>query len=247
VHIPLVRAEEARAMMLELFPEGFEEVEHDTDVELAAYAGPGAEERFWQVFGPGAATDVEPGWQEAWKRFHQPIRVGRLWLGPPWESPDADAVSVVIDPGLAFGTGAHATTRLCLELLLEREAGSVLDLGCGSGVLAVAAAQLGFAPVTALDVDPQAVEAAGENARRNTVEIDVRRADVFADELPRAELAFLNITCDAAQLIGSRLHADELIASGYLAAERPSPAGWVHRDRREAEGWAADLFSASNN
>jgi hypothetical protein len=70
---------------------------------------------------------------------------------------------------------------------------------------------------------------------------------VFADELPRAELAFLNITCDAAQLIGSRLHADELIASGYLAADRPSPAGWVHRDRREAEGWAADLFSASNN
>jgi ribosomal protein L11 methyltransferase len=218
-------------MMLELFPEGFEEVEHDTDLELAAYAGPGAEERFWQVFGPGAASDVEPGWQEAWKRFHRPIRVGRLWLGPPWESPDADAVSVVIDPGLAFGT--------------ERETGSVLDLGCGSGVLAVAAAQLGFAPVTALDVDPQAVEAAGENARRNSVEIDVRRADVFADQLPPAELALLNITCEAARLIGSRLHAAELIASGYLAAECPSPAGWVHRERREAEGWAADLFSAS--
>jgi ribosomal protein L11 methyltransferase len=247
VHVPLVRAEEARAMMLALFPEGFEEVEHDTDLELAAYAGPGAEERFWQVFGPGAASDVEPGWQEAWKRFHRPIRVGRLWLGPPWESPDADAVSVVIDPGLAFGTGAHATTRLCLELLLEREAGSVLDLGCGSGVLAVAAAQLGFSPVTALDVDPQAVEAAGENARRNGFEIHVRQADVFTAQLPPTELALLNITCDAAQRIGSRLHAAELIASGYLAAELPSPAGWVHRERREADGWAADLYSASRN
>jgi ribosomal protein L11 methyltransferase len=230
--------------MLELFPEGFEEIEHETDLELVAYAGPGAEERFWQVFGPGASSVVEAGWQEAWKRFHQPMRVGPLWLGPPWERPDAGAVAVVIDPGLAFGTGSHATTRLCLELLLERTAGSVLDLGCGSGVLAVAAAQLGFAPVTALDVDPHAVEAAGANARRNRVEIDVRRADVFADELPQVELAVVNITCDAAALIGSRLRAEELIASGYLAAERPAPAGWTHRERREAEGWAADLFTA---
>jgi ribosomal protein L11 methyltransferase len=233
--------------MLELFPEGFEEVDHETDLELVAYAGAGAEERFWQVFGPGAASDVEAGWQEAWKRFHKPVRVGRLWLGPPWESPDTDAVSVVIDPGLAFGTGSHATTRLCLELLLERTAGSVLDLGCGSGVLSVAAAQLGFAPVTALDVDPLAVEAAGANARRNRVEIDVRCADVLADELPQAELALVNITCEAAGRIGPRLQAGELIASGYLAAERPAPAGWVHRDRREAEGWAADLFSAGQS
>jgi ribosomal protein L11 methyltransferase len=233
--------------MLELFPEGFEEVDHETDLELVAYAGAGAEERFWQVFGPGATSDVEAGWQEAWKRFHQPVRVGRLWLGPPWESPDGDAVSVVIDPGLAFGTGSHATTRLCLELLLERTAGSVLDLGCGSGVLSVAAAQLGFAPVTALDVDPLAVEAAGANARRNRVEIDVRCADVLAEELPQAELALVNITCEAAGLIGPRLQAGELIASGYLAAERPAPAGWVHRERREAEGWAADLFSAGQS
>ena len=133
------------------------------------------------------------------------MRVGPLWVGPPWESPDAGALSVVIDPGRAFGTGAHATTRLCLELLLERQAGSLLDLGCGSGVLAVAAAQLGFASGRRVDADPQAVEAAGENARRNGVEIAVRRADVFADELPRADLAFLNIACEAAQLIGRRL------------------------------------------
>jgi ribosomal protein L11 methyltransferase len=245
VRVPLARAEEARAVMLELFPQGFEEVDHELDLELAAYAGPGAEERFWQVFGPGAAAEVEPGWQEAWKRFHRPVRVGRLWLGPPWEEPDPDAVSVVIDPGLAFGTGAHATTRLCLELLLERTPTSVLDLGCGSGVLAVAAAQLGFRPVTALDVDPQAVDAARENAGRNGVEIAVSQADVFADELPEAQLSLANITLDGVELLAPRLKGAELIASGYLAAERPSPAGWRHGQRRETDGWAADLFFAA--
>jgi ribosomal protein L11 methyltransferase len=228
--------------MLELFPEGFEEVDHELDLELAAYAGPGAEERFWQVFGPGAAAEVEPGWQEAWKRFHRPLRVGRLWLGPPWEDPDPDAVPVVIEPGLAFGTGAHATTRLCLELLLERPPTSVLDLGCGSGVLSVAAAQLGFRPVTALDVDPQAVDAARENAGRNGVEIAVSQADVFADELPEAQLSLANITLDGVELLAPRLKGAELIASGYLAAARPAPTGWRHRERREADGWAADLF-----
>lgn len=231
--------------MIELFPEGFEEIDRGTDLELAAYAGPSDEERFWQVFGPGDTADVEPGWQDGWKRFHRPVRVGRLWLGPPWEDPDRDAVPVVIDPGLAFGTGAHATTRLCLELLLEREPGSVLDLGCGSGVLAVAAARLGFAPVTALDVDPAAVKAAGENARRNAVEIDVRCADVFADELPKAQLALANITLDATQELAPRLPSTKLIASGYLAAEQPAPAGWVHQERREVDGWAADLFSSA--
>jgi ribosomal protein L11 methyltransferase len=231
--------------MIELFPEGFEEIDRGTDLELAAYAGPSDEERFWQVFGPGDTADVEPGWQDGWKRFHRPVRVGRLWLGPPWEDPDGDAVPVVIDPGLAFGTGAHATTRLCLELLLEREPGSVLDLGCGSGVLAVAAARLGFAPVTALDVDPAAVKAAGENARRNAVEIDVRCADVFADELPKAQLALANITLDATQELAPRLPSTKLIASGYLAAEQPAPAGWVHQERREFDGWAADLFSSA--
>ena len=75
--------------MLALFPEGFEEVEHDGDLELAAYAGAGAEERFWQTFGPGTVADVEEGWEEAWRRFHRPVRVGPLWVGPPWEDPDA--------------------------------------------------------------------------------------------------------------------------------------------------------------
>jgi ribosomal protein L11 methyltransferase len=229
--------------MLSLFPEGFEEVEHDADLELAAYASAGAEERFWQTFGPGRVADVEDGWEEAWRRFHRPVRVGPLWVGPPWEQPDPGALAVVIDPGRAFGTGAHATTRLCLELLVGRARSSVVDLGCGSGVLGVAAAKLGFGPVVALDVDPDAVAAAEENARANGVDLDARCADVFADELPRAALALANVTRETVERVAPRLGARELIASGYLAGERPALTGWEHHDRREVEGWAADLFA----
>jgi ribosomal protein L11 methyltransferase len=243
IRVPHERVEHVRALMVHLFPEGFEEVEHGTDLELAAYTDAGGEERFWHAFGPGAATDVEEGWEEAWKRFHRPVRVGPLWVGPPWEEPDESAVAVVVDPGRAFGTGAHATTRLCLELLLERPRTSVVDLGCGSGILAVAAAKLGFGPVSAVDVDPQAVEAATENARANGVEIDIKAADVFLDRLPETSLALANMTLEAVERVGPRLASVELVASGYLAGEQPALVGWERRDRREAEGWAADHFA----
>lgn len=229
--------------MLELFPQGFEEVDHEGDLELAAYASAGDEERFWQTFGPGAAADVEGDWEEAWKRFHRPIRVGPLWVGPPWETPAAGAVAVVIDPGRAFGTGGHATTRLCLELLLERPRSDLADFGCGSGVLAIAAAKLGFTPVTALDVDPDAVAATGANASANRVEIHVKQADVFVEALPPATLALANVTLEAVERLAPRLETKELIVSGYLAGERPALAEWEHVERREEGGWAADRFA----
>jgi ribosomal protein L11 methyltransferase len=228
--------------MIDLFPEGFEEIEEDAEIELAAYTGAGGEERLWRVFGPGTVEEVAAGWGEAWKRFHRPLRVGPLWIGPPWEEPDEGAIPVTIDPGRAFGTGAHATTRLCLELLLERERGSVVDLGCGSGVLAIAAAKLGFAPVIALDYDDVALEAARGNADANAVELEVRRADVLADVIPAAVLAVANITAEAVAAVGPRVTARTLISSGYLASERPRPDGWRPTERREVEGWAADLF-----
>ena len=228
--------------MIDLFPEGFEEIEEDAEIELAAYTGAGGEERLWRVFGPGTVEEVAAGWGEAWKRFHRPQRVGPLWIGPPWEEPDEGAIPVTIDPGRAFGTGAHATTRLCLELLLERERGSVVDLGCGSGVLAIAAAKLGFAPVVALDYDDVALEAARGNADANAVELEVRRADLLADVVPAAGLAVANITAEAVAAVGPRVTARTLISSGYLASERPRPDGWRPTERREVEGWAADLF-----
>ena len=231
--------------MLDLFPEGFEEVELEGDVELAAYAQGGAEERFWYAFGPGAATDVPEDWRDAWKRFHRPVRIGVLWVGPPWEEPDPDAIPIVVDPGLAFGTGSHATTRLCLELLLESQPGSLLDLGCGSGVLAIAAAKLGFAPVTAVDFDPDAVVAASGNASVNGVEVAVHQGDFLQVELPAAQLTVVNVAQDAVESVAGRVDSNLLICSGYVAGERPRLTGWAHQERREAEGWAADAFVRS--
>jgi ribosomal protein L11 methyltransferase len=229
-------------MMLELFPEGFEEVETDGGVELAAYTDPGGEERVWQVFGPGRIEDVEPDWGERWRAFHQPVRVGPLWIGPPWHDPEPDAIAVVIDPGRAFGTGAHPTTRLCAEHLLAVSPGSLIDLGCGSGVLAIAAAKLGFGPVRAFDLDPAAVVAARGNALANDVEVAVAREDVLEAQLPEADVAIANIELKLSERLAARAPAPAVITSGYLASDRPQPVGLRAVGRLEADGWAADRF-----
>ena len=228
--------------MIELFPEGFEEVAVPGGIEFAAYTKAGGEERLWQVFGPGAATDVDSGWNEAWKRFHRPIAVGPLWVGPPWETPDPALIPVVVDPGQAFGTGAHPTTRLCLDHLIAHDPVALVDLGCGSGVLSIAGAKLGYAPVTALDLDEAALEAARANAEVNGVELDVRLADVLADPLPEADVVLANIALELVEEVAGRLRAPELIASGYLISDEPALAGWELRERRELQGWAADLL-----
>jgi ribosomal protein L11 methyltransferase len=195
------------------------------------------------VFGPGVATDVEAGWNEAWKRFHRPLRIGRLWVGPPWEDPDAGLVPVVVDPGQAFGTGAHPTTQLCLRFLLEHEPVSLLDLGCGSGVLSIAAAKLGYAPVTSLDLDDAAVAATRANAGANGVELTVERRDVLSDTVPPADLALANIASEPLSHVAGRIEAAELVASGYLVSEEPALEGWKLEERKELQGWAADRFS----
>ena len=123
------------------------------------------------------AYSVEPVAEQNWVQLTQsqfdPIRVsGRLWIVPSWhESPDPAAINLILDPGMAFGTGSHPTTRLCLEWLERTVAvgDSLLDYGCGSGILAIAAAKLGAASVAGVDIDPQAVEAANANAERNGV------------------------------------------------------------------------------
>jgi ribosomal protein L11 methyltransferase len=235
------RAEQARAVMLELFPHGFEEVDCGDSVELIAYTDAVGEERLWQAFGGAHGSDVESGWEDRWRDFHRPVRVGPLWVGPPWEEAPADAMPIVIDPGRAFGTGAHATTRLCLELLLGLPHGSVLDVGCGSGVLAIAAARLGHGPVTGVDVEPAAVEATRANALANGVEVDARRVDALVEALPPADIALANIALEAVLQLGPLLDVERLVTSGYLAGEEPELAGFGRVDRRAADGWAADL------
>jgi ribosomal protein L11 methyltransferase len=126
---------------------------------------------------PAPSFSVEPVAEQNWVQLTQsqfdPIRVsGRLWIVPSWhEAPDPAAINLVLDPGMAFGTGSHPTTRLCIEWLEREVRGGerVLDYGCGSGILAIAAARLGAASVSGVDIDPQAVEAARANAERNGV------------------------------------------------------------------------------
>ena len=230
--------------MLELFPQGFEELDSADGVELVAYTDPGGEERLWHAFGGARGEDVVADWRDRWKEFHRPVRIGPLWIGPPWHEPPADATAIYVDPGRAFGTGAHPTTQLCVELMLELEPGSAVDLGCGSGVLAIVAAKLGFAPVLALDVDENAVAATASNARANGVEVDARRADIDAGELPAASLALANITRPAVEALSPRLHSDRLVASGYLPTEPRELPAFRHVRRVTRAGWAADLYYA---
>ncbi|HEY6017792.1 MAG TPA: 50S ribosomal protein L11 methyltransferase, partial [Gaiellaceae bacterium] len=224
----------------ELFPDGFEEVDHEGGLELAAYTDAGGEERVWHTFGAATAADVEAGWEERWRAFHRPVEVGRIWVGPPWEEPPADATAVVIDPGRAFGTGAHPTTQLCLEALIDLERGSLLDVGCGSGVLSIGAALLGYAPVTGIDTDPAAIEATRENAEANGVTVEARRDDGTAAELPEADVTVANISLEGVNALHPR--STVLVTSGYLVSERPEPRGYTHAVRRQLEGWAADVF-----
>jgi ribosomal protein L11 methyltransferase len=241
--VPAGAAEEARARMLTLFPGGFEEVDvPGGGLELAAYTDGKGEARLRAAFGAVQADRVPEDWPDRWREFHRPVEIGPLWIGPPWEQAPARATSVVIDPGRAFGTGAHATTRLCLALLVELERGSVLDVGCGSGVLGIAASRLGFGPVLAVDVDPAAVEATLANAAANGVELEVRQADARKVDLPPADLALLNVTAETVVEVAPRLAVAQIVASGYLAGGRLHAPGFSAQRRLEAEGWAADLL-----
>jgi ribosomal protein L11 methyltransferase len=242
--VPAAEAEIARARLLALEPAGFEEEDGGADVELAAYVDSEGEERLRAVFGAVTSLPVEEGWEDRWRAFHRPVRAGGLWIGPPWEVPPAGEVAVVVDPGLAFGTGAHPTTRACIELLAGLKRGSLLDAGCGSGVIAVAAARLGFEPVSAVDVDPVAVEVALETARRNGVEITAWVSDVLAASVRVADLLVANIELPTVERLLARRPAGAAITSGYFAHETPSAPGWEHVGRLELEGWAADVLRA---
>jgi len=241
VTVPAERAETARARMLDLFPDGFEEREDEGSVELIAYTSGDGEERLWQAFGAADAADVETGWEDRWKSFHRPVVAGGLWIGPPWETPGDGLPAVTIDPGRAFGTGSHPTTRLCVELLASRPRGSVLDIGCGSGVLSIAAALLGHGPVTALDHDPVAIDVTRENAAANGVALEAVVLDASTGELPAADLVVANIAPDPVATLSGRLRCDAAITSGYVLTDRPPLAGFEIEERRELDGWAADL------
>jgi ribosomal protein L11 methyltransferase len=209
---------------------------------------------------------VPDDWDERWKRFHQPVLVrraslrggpspplahGRLWVRPPWVEPRADALDLVIDPGEAFGTGAHPTTRLTLELLLELEPrGSFADLGCGSGVLAIAAARLGFRPVVAVDSERAALDATRRNATANGVALDrVERVNLREEAPPPADTIAANLTRPLLLRVAELMPEPPpvLLVSGLLDNEADEVAGafapLAERRRGSAQGWSALMLS----
>src|SRR5882672_420867 len=175
-------AEAVMANLLELAPNGLEEERGPGWVEFAIYGPPGEVPELGELHAAAGGslvdvttTSVPDDWADKWTDFHRPIEVsGRIGVRPSWWEPKEGLIDVVVDPGRAFGTGGHPTTRLSLELLQELEPARLLDIGCGSGVLSIAGAKLGF-EVTAIDVDDVAIEATLANARVNGVEISAYR------------------------------------------------------------------------
>jgi ribosomal protein L11 methyltransferase len=240
LRVPAADLEIALVDVLDAFPDGFSEEAEGDSVVISGYLPAGQT--------PSIAATPEPvaaGWREAWRAFHRPVVVGPFWLGPPWIDPDPALEAIVIEPALAFGTGAHGSTRAALELLLRDPAprGPLLDIGCGSGVLAIAAARLGHAPVTAFDHDPHAVAATRENAAVNGVTVEAFEADALADDVPDAPLQLANLQLELlGPLFARGIVGRRVIVSGLLEREVFEPAGYQCRDREVADGWQALLL-----
>jgi len=193
--------------------------------------------------------ELADDWAERWKEFHEPVLVGdRIWVRPPWAAPREGALDLVIDPGQAFGTGAHPTTKLSLELMLELDpTGSFADLGCGSGVLAIAAAQLGFAPVIAVDNELAALEATRANAAANGVALaGVERVNLREQPPPEAGTVAANLMRPLLLRLAGRIAPRALILSGLLEDEVDEVVAAfapLRERRRLAEGgWGAVLL-----
>jgi ribosomal protein L11 methyltransferase len=272
IRAPAEHAELVLAELLELAPAGFEQVDGDGFVEFALYGASG--ELPTLPTGPAdiagirvevSGSEVGDDWANRWREFHRPAQIGHLHVRPPWTDPPTEGIDIVIDPAQAFGTGAHPTTRLSLELLIDvaaahgaapapTPAGGALpplvDLGCGSGVLAIAAAKLGFAPVTALDHDPAAIEATLDNARANGVTLErVERYDLREQPARVAPVMTANLMRPLLLRVAELLpeQPETLIVSGLLEGEEGVVAAafspLLERRRQRLQGWSALLLT----
>ncbi len=239
-----------------LAPNGVEEERGPGYVEYAIYGGEGELPELGDLdadISGGrvevSATEIPDDWADRWRDFHKPLLVAeRLWLRPSWEPPREGAIDVVVDPGQAFGTGAHPTTRLCLQYLCELDGAGeanreLVDLGTGSGVLAIAAAKLGWTPIRAYDHEPAAIEAAKANAATNNVDLFLERANL-RERLPElAPTVVANMTAPillaVAGLMGGRGRepgeVDDVAAAFGIS-------GLGEADRRQDGDWAALLL-----
>jgi ribosomal protein L11 methyltransferase len=246
-----VRADRAEAALADLLPilaAGAEEREVDDAVEFSLYAPAGELPSVEEIRALTEVIEVrsEPvpaGWEVRWHEFLRPVRVRDLVVRPPWI--DGSPADLVIDPGAYFGAGTHATTRLCLELLLDLPPGGALcDWGAGTGVLAIAAAQLGWDPVTAVELEPGAVELIRANAERNRVAVDARAGDLRAGA-PLAPTVVANLPKPLLLEVAAAHRPSRVVASGMLAAEAGEVAaafGLPERRRVQEDGWAAVML-----
>ena len=246
------------AELVELAPEGFEQVDGHGFVEFALYGAPGELPELAE--GPAriggaqvrvSATAVGDDWAVRWREFHRPAQIGRVRVRAPWHEPPGEGIDIVIDPGQAFGTGAHPTTRLCVELMLDLEPEDALaDLGCGSGVLAIAAAKLGFGPVVAVDNEQAAVDATLANATANGVTLErVERHDLRAAPAPVERVTVANLVRPLLLRVAELLpeQPEALVVSGLLEGEEDEVAAAFaslrERRRLRLQGWSALLLT----
>ena len=211
------------------------------------------------------ANVADEDWENNWKQFYKPMEIGeRLLVVPEWERKEVPGrVTLVLNPGLTFGTGSHATTRLCLAALdrLIRGGEKVLDLGCGSGILSIAALRLGAARAFACDVDPTCVNVAYENAALNGVDrsrYTVRAGDVTADRALSREfggdydVVAANIVADVIIALAPKVRpllkpGGVFLTSGVIddradeVRQKLEAAGWRIEETNSAEGWVSYL------
>jgi ribosomal protein L11 methyltransferase len=259
-------ADAVMANLLELAPNGLEEERGPGWVEFAIYGPPGEvpDVGELQAAAGGSLVDVTTtavpdDWADKWTDFHRPIEVsGRVGVRPSWWEPKDGLIDVVVDPGRAFGTGGHPTTRLCLGLLVELEeageaAGPIADWGTGSGVLGIAAAKLGWSPVTGCDRELASLETARANAEANGVEMSIERVDVREGPPPVAPSVVANLTGNLLKDCAGHLTAAgeapaRLVCSGMLGSEVDevvaafAPTGLSESDRRIEGDWGGLLL-----
>src|SRR5215207_61477 len=226
-------AENVLANLLELAPNGVEEERGPGWVEFAIYGPPGEVPDVGELQAAAGGslvdvttTSVPDDWGDRWADFHRPIEVSRrVGVRPSWWHPQEDLIDVMVDPGRAFGTGGHPTTRLSLALLIELEEGGeaggpLADWGTGSGVLAIAAAKLGFSTVIGCDREEASLETARANAEANGVELELLRVDVREEAPPVRPTVAANLLEECA---GHLAQADQipnaLVCSGMLESE----------------------------
>ena len=256
------QAEVVLAELVQLAPGGVEEETGPGWVEYAIYGADGELPDLGAVKAAAGEGMVEvrseqipDDWADRWRDFHEPtvIAAGRVVIRPSWHAAEEPTgIDVVIDPGQAFGTGAHPTTRMCVELLVEladtgHARGSLVDLGTGSAVLAIVAAKLGFGPVQGVDLEVAALEAAAANAAANGVEIGFERVNLRTEVAPAAPTVVANLTAPLLRDVAASLPraTERLVCSGLLNREAETveaafaSAGLTLRERLDSGDWSA--------